>query len=141
MKTEWRGRPMEKEAAEDHHTARSLAILGYHKIGPPAPGGWETWYYVLESTFARHLASLREGGWDVIASGRGRPAEVLSCRCGGDGGAPEAIRPLLERVGYRAACLYGGGPNRLPGADAYHLTRLAMGPETDLAGALEPGSK
>src|SRR5262245_47488659 len=22
-----------------------LAILGYHKIGEPSPGAWETWYY------------------------------------------------------------------------------------------------
>ena len=22
-----------------------LAILGYHKIGEPAPGGWPTWSY------------------------------------------------------------------------------------------------
>jgi peptidoglycan/xylan/chitin deacetylase (PgdA/CDA1 family) len=44
---------------------RVLAVLGYHKIGP-APGGWETWSYVPEETFAGHLRHLREAGWEVI---------------------------------------------------------------------------
>jgi peptidoglycan/xylan/chitin deacetylase (PgdA/CDA1 family) len=43
-----------------------LAILSYHKIGPPSPGGWATWFYVPEATFAGHLAYLRETGWTVI---------------------------------------------------------------------------
>src|SRR5215204_221729 len=43
-----------------------LVILAYHKIGPPAPGGWETWYYVPEQTFADQLDCLRELGWSVI---------------------------------------------------------------------------
>src|SRR6185437_280983 len=43
-----------------------LAVLGYHKIGPPPPGGWETWSYVPEETFASHLRYLRETGWQVI---------------------------------------------------------------------------
>jgi hypothetical protein len=32
--------------------------------------------------------------------------------------------------------LYGGGPNRLPAADPYRLTRLAVGPDTDLQAEL-----
>ena len=43
-----------------------LAILGYHKIGKPPPGGWETWFYIPEGTFANHLSHLREHGWQVI---------------------------------------------------------------------------
>jgi peptidoglycan/xylan/chitin deacetylase (PgdA/CDA1 family) len=43
-----------------------MAILGYHKIGEPSPGAWETWYYVSESTFLGHLKYLRENGWQVI---------------------------------------------------------------------------
>jgi peptidoglycan/xylan/chitin deacetylase (PgdA/CDA1 family) len=43
-----------------------LAILGYHKVGPPAPGGWETWYYVPESVFADQIAAIRESGWVPI---------------------------------------------------------------------------
>src|SRR5262245_21752607 len=45
---------------------QTLAILGYHKIGPPPPGGWETWFYVPEATFVTHLAFLKENGWQVI---------------------------------------------------------------------------
>src|SRR5436190_8760301 len=43
-----------------------LAILAYHKIGNPPPGGWETWFYIPEITFGAHLRYLRESGWPVI---------------------------------------------------------------------------
>ena len=43
-----------------------LAILGYHKIGEPSPGGWSTWNYVPETTFAGHLRCLETLGWRVI---------------------------------------------------------------------------
>jgi peptidoglycan/xylan/chitin deacetylase (PgdA/CDA1 family) len=45
---------------------RTLVILGYHKIGPPSAGAWETWYYVSESKFLEHLSCLRDGGWEVL---------------------------------------------------------------------------
>jgi peptidoglycan/xylan/chitin deacetylase (PgdA/CDA1 family) len=45
---------------------RNLAILGYHKIGEPPPGGWQTWFYVPEESFVGHLSYLREYGWQVI---------------------------------------------------------------------------
>jgi peptidoglycan/xylan/chitin deacetylase (PgdA/CDA1 family) len=45
---------------------RRIAVLSYHKVGAPAPGGWETWYYVPERVFADHLLTLRKGGWEVI---------------------------------------------------------------------------
>jgi peptidoglycan/xylan/chitin deacetylase (PgdA/CDA1 family) len=45
---------------------RTLAILGYHKIGEPPPGGWQTWFYVPEQTFVGHLSHLRQHGWQVI---------------------------------------------------------------------------
>jgi hypothetical protein len=32
--------------------------------------------------------------------------------------------------------LYGGGPAHLPAADPYRLTRLAVGPDTDLQAEL-----
>jgi peptidoglycan/xylan/chitin deacetylase (PgdA/CDA1 family) len=44
----------------------TLAILGYHKVGPPGPAAWETWYYVPEPVFADQLSALREGGWEPI---------------------------------------------------------------------------
>src|SRR5918997_3908783 len=30
----------------ERRSGRSLAILGYHKIGEPPPDGWQTWFYV-----------------------------------------------------------------------------------------------
>jgi peptidoglycan/xylan/chitin deacetylase (PgdA/CDA1 family) len=228
-----------------------LAILSYHKIGPPPPGGWDTWSYIPEATFAGHLRCLRDGGWEVIdlacflrgvaapdslperaalltfddgyrsnltvavpwlvrfgypavmfvptdfiggrnafddgvepdeaicdwedlrqlervgvavqshgASHRAfsclapaeqeaelrrskavlegrldRPVEVF-CYPYGDGGEPAATARMLHRAGYRAACLYGGGPTAMPPADPYRLARLALGPDADLADTL-----
>jgi len=42
-----------------------IAILGYHKIGPP-PEGWASWFYVPESTFAAQLRTLRDDGFELI---------------------------------------------------------------------------
>lgn len=43
-----------------------VAILSYHKVGDPAPGGWETWYYVPEKVFERQLRELAERGFEFI---------------------------------------------------------------------------
>jgi peptidoglycan/xylan/chitin deacetylase (PgdA/CDA1 family) len=43
-----------------------IAILGYHKVGPPAPGGWETWFQIPERVFEDHLSVLRDGGWELL---------------------------------------------------------------------------
>ena len=231
----------------------TLAILGYHKIGEPSPGGWETWYYIPEEIFVEHLTYLRVNGWQVIdpatllsglakpaelperaalitfddayrtimgcglarllefgypgvmfvptayigginafdanthepeepicswddlrelerrgisvqshgvthrafsdlspadledevvrskavlEDGLGRPVEVFAYPYGGGGADPELVRGVLQRVGYRAACLYEGGPMRLPAVNPYRLNRLAMGPDTDLRAEL-----
>jgi peptidoglycan/xylan/chitin deacetylase (PgdA/CDA1 family) len=234
---------------------RSLAILGYHKIGEPSHGGWQTWFYVPEEIFAGHLSYLREHGWQVIdllalfrgiaapeslperaalltfddgyrsirtvalpwllrfgfpavlfvstdyiggsndfdagqepeeaicnwdelrelerlgvsiqshgashrafsklslpeqeedltrsritlEAGLEKPVEVFAYPYGDGGTEPRSTGRALERAGYRAACLYKGGPNPLPVAEPYRLTRLAMGPDTDLQVALEIG--
>jgi peptidoglycan/xylan/chitin deacetylase (PgdA/CDA1 family) len=226
---------------------RTLAILGFHKIGP-APGGWETWFYIPQATFVGYLEYLKEDGWQVLdvaaflrglaepdslperaalitfddgyrsildhglpelrlfgypavmfvptafigghndfdadnepqeaicgwqelrevercgvsvqshgvshralsdlnpaeqeqellrskaalEDGLGKPVEVFSYPYGDCGPEPGAARRVLERTGYRAACLYGGGPYRVPVADPYRLARLAVGPDTDL---------
>jgi peptidoglycan/xylan/chitin deacetylase (PgdA/CDA1 family) len=233
----------------------SLAILGYHKIGEPPPGGWHTWFYIPEEIFVGHLSYLREHGWrviDLLALFRGiaapeslperaalitfddgyrsmrtvalpwvlrfgypavlfvptdyigglngfdagqepeeaicdwddlrelerlgvsiqshgashrsfsklrlpeleeeltrskitleagleKPVEVFAYPYGDGGTNPRLTGRALERTGYRAACLYEGGPNPLPIVEPYRLTRLAMGPGTDLQVALENG--
>jgi len=45
---------------------KRLAILGYHKIGPPPRSGWDTWFYIPEQTFLRQLSELQAGGWQVV---------------------------------------------------------------------------
>jgi peptidoglycan/xylan/chitin deacetylase (PgdA/CDA1 family) len=75
----------------------------------------------------------------ALEDGLGRPVEVFCFPYGDDGQEQGETAAILRRAGYRAACLYGGGPNRVPLADAYRLTRLAMGPDTDLGAALEHG--
>lgn len=232
---------------------RRLAILGFHKIGKPSPGGWETWFYIPESTFIGYLRYLRENAWQVIdlmsflrglaspdslpertalltfddgyksirevalpwllrfgcpgvlfvptafigghndfdagfepeeaicdwddlrelerwgvsvqshgvshrrfseldlaqqeeellrskatlEAGLGKPVEVFAYPYGDEGADPQELGRALKRAGYRAACLYGGGPNPFPIADLYRLARLAMGPETDLKALLK----
>lgn len=43
-----------------------IAILAYHKIGPPSAGGWDTWYYVPTATFEAQLSRVRELGFSII---------------------------------------------------------------------------
>jgi peptidoglycan/xylan/chitin deacetylase (PgdA/CDA1 family) len=234
---------------------RRIAILSYHKVGPPAAGGWETWFYVPEATFAEQLAALREGGWqpvDIATFLRGltepevlperaalitfddgyrslrevalvwlerfgypavlfmptdfvgrtnvfdlesepeerlcdwddlrelvrrgvavqshgashrafselapaeralelegskavleaelaQAVELFAYPYGDDAGTPPDVREALVRAGYLAAFGYGGGTVSIPSTDPYRLERLAMGPDTDLMTALEPG--
>jgi hypothetical protein len=58
--------------------------------------------------------------------------EVFSYPYGDRGANVEAVQGALRRAGYRAACLYGDGPNLLPVEGPYLLERVAMGPDTDL---------
>ena len=231
---------------------RKLAILGYHKIGDPPPGGWSSWFYISESVFVSQLRHLRENGWQVISvaeflrgleapeslpdraalvtfddgyrsnvqvaipwlqrfgypsvvfvptqfigahnafddgyepreaicdwddlqelerrgcsiqshsvshkslsglnpaelerellesktvleTGLGKSVEVFAYPYGDEGVEQALTTDVLKQAGYRAACLYGGGPNPVPVADCYRLMRLAMGPDTDLRSLL-----
>ncbi len=232
---------------------RTLAILGFHKIGQPPDNGWDTWFHIPETTFLAHLGYLKDNGWQVIdlasflnglqspdslpdraalltfddgyrsmrdgalaclqrfgyaavlfvptdfiggrnrfdadtdepeeaicdwedlrelercgvsiqshgashrpfselgsaqlaqellgskevlEAGLGNRVEVFAYPYGDCGSNPQEVRAMLKRAGYRAACLYGGGPNPLPIADSYQLDRLAMGPDTDLGAEL-----
>lgn len=55
----------------------------------------------------------------------------------GDGGLDaKATGGALRRSGYSAACLFSGGPVRLPASDRYRLTRLPMWPDTDIGAEL-----
>jgi len=228
-----------------------VSILGYHRVGPPPPGSWETWFSVPEETFVEQLRLLTGDGWEVVDQAsvvrglehpetlppravlitfddgyRSFSGAALACleRLGypavlfvptdhvgrsnaweADGGEPDealcdwdelarlqqvgvsvqshgathrgfSTLPLAERVaelersktalesrlgtavdlfaypygdpgpdslaeafrraGYRAAFLYDGGPSAVPPPDRYRITRIAMGPDTDLGGQL-----
>jgi peptidoglycan/xylan/chitin deacetylase (PgdA/CDA1 family) len=56
----------QSSSVRNHLGVRTLAILGYHKIGEPPPGGWQTWFYVPEEVFVEHLSYLHEHGWRII---------------------------------------------------------------------------
>jgi peptidoglycan/xylan/chitin deacetylase (PgdA/CDA1 family) len=231
----------------------TLAILGFHHVGPPSPGGWDTWYYIPDQVFVSFLTYLRDHDWTVIDvatlvtgldepgslperaalltfddgvrlimgcalqrltefgypavafvptdyiggmnafdEGSGEPPEamcdwddlrelerrgvsvqshssshsrfsaldpakregeftrskgILESRLGtqvhifafpyGDVGTDsDAIFAALKQAGYRAACLYDGGLNHFPIANPFLLSRLTMGPETDLRSEL-----
>jgi peptidoglycan/xylan/chitin deacetylase (PgdA/CDA1 family) len=77
----------------------------------------------------------------TLEDGLSRPVEVFAFPYGDDGREPGETVAALRRTGYRAACLYGGPPNPVPLTDAYRLTRLAMGPDTDLGAALRDGGR
>jgi peptidoglycan/xylan/chitin deacetylase (PgdA/CDA1 family) len=68
----------------------------------------------------------------TLEDGLGKAVEVFSYPYGDCGLEPGAVWRALERAGYRAASLYGGGPQRVPVDDPYRLARLAVGPDTDL---------
>ncbi len=68
----------------------------------------------------------------ALENGLAKPVEIFAFPYGDAGEDPQMLKSALERAGYRAACLYGGGPTGLPIDDPYHLSRLAMGPDTDL---------
>lgn len=229
-----------------------MAVLGYHKIGPPPPGGWETWFYITEDVFRTQLDYLDSHGWRVIGASKflngmqhpdtlpaktalitfddgyrsagdtalrclsdfGYPAvmfvpthyvgrtnafdegnepeepisswpelgelerrgvsiqshgvshrafstldgscierEIVASKAEleahlgtavelfsfpyGDPGTPGRADAALERAGYRAAFLYGGGVSTVPPTDRYRIPRIAMGPDTNLTRELE----
>ena len=74
----------------------------------------------------------------ALEAGLGKPVDVFAFPYGDGGANPAQTTALLRKTGYAAACLYGGGPVTLPVGDSYRLTRLAMGPDTDLAATLPP---
>ena len=228
--------------------AKKVAVLSYHKIGEPAPGGWKTWFYIPEETFADQICYLRNDGWqaididaflrgltdpetlpdraclitfddgysvtmqiasdwlqragcpavlfmstayiggtnwfdsgiepeermcdwdelrdlrragisveshcashrrlseltadqqqeeltrsrDVLQNNLNGPVEVIAFPYGDAGDTLHGSARPLRSAGYKAAFTYGGGPVSLPAANLFHMSRLAMGPNTNL---------
>jgi peptidoglycan/xylan/chitin deacetylase (PgdA/CDA1 family) len=102
-----------------------VAILGYHKIGDP-PGGWWTWSYVSEATFAAQLCYLRDHGWvgldaDTFIRALDAPEllpdrSVLITFDDGYRSLGETALPHLAKYDYPSILFvptdYVGGPNR-----------------------------
>ena len=92
--------------------SRQLAVLAYHKIGPPSPGAWETWFYVSSGLFLEHLEAIRDTGWtpigtDALVAGLDDPQllpsrSVLITFDDGYRSVLDVAQPLLERFGYPA---------------------------------------
>ena len=72
----------------------------------------------------------------TLEAGLGGSVDVFSYPYGDGGLDHRFVRETMKGAGYRAACLYGGGPNIVPTAEPYRLTRLPIGPDTDLRTAL-----
>jgi peptidoglycan/xylan/chitin deacetylase (PgdA/CDA1 family) len=69
----------------------------------------------------------------TIESELGKSVEVFSYPYGRVSEDRPAVSELLKRVGYQAACLFGGGVTALPVKNAYYLPRVDLYPHSDLA--------
>jgi peptidoglycan/xylan/chitin deacetylase (PgdA/CDA1 family) len=234
-------------------SSKTIAILAFHKIGEPSPGGWKSWFYIPEETFTDHLKFLRDNNWHVVSASTflqglmepdtlsertalitfddgyrsvrevalpvlirfgypavlfvpteyigqhnmfddgiepreeicdwddlrelmshrvsvqshgashrrfseisldeqkeelmrskfvlennlGSPVEFMAFPYGDDGMNKEHTKSCLRETGYQAACLYGGDSFVLPAANPYCLSRIAMGPDTNLKEVLD----
>jgi peptidoglycan/xylan/chitin deacetylase (PgdA/CDA1 family) len=68
----------------------------------------------------------------ILENNLGSPVEFMAFPYGDDGKNKEHTKSCLRETGYQAACLYGGDSFVLPPANPYCLSRIAMGPDTNL---------
>jgi peptidoglycan/xylan/chitin deacetylase (PgdA/CDA1 family) len=106
--------------------SRQVAVLGYHKLGPP-PEEWWSWQYVPLDVFETQILSLREEGWTAISADdlvRGLDGSVelpersflVTFDDAYESLASEATVDCFERLGLRSVVFapteYVGGWNR-----------------------------
>ena len=77
---------------------------------------------------------------DRLEEELGTAVDTLAYPYGDHGADPEATDAALAAAGYRAAFLYKGGPFGLPTPTPFRVTRVPMGPDTDLRKWLGAGS-
>lgn len=102
-----------RQRDQDIERPRALTVLGYHKIGAPAPGGWETWFYIPEAIFEQQLTVLCQAGCTVVdvatllraVNDPGAIPEhaVLLTFDDGCRSMHDVALPILRRFGYSAA--------------------------------------
>jgi peptidoglycan/xylan/chitin deacetylase (PgdA/CDA1 family) len=85
---------------------------------------------------AEAIQAELERSKQILEEGLGKTVDVFAFPYGDGGTDPDAVTEALERAGYRAACLYGGGPVPLPAADPYRLSRLTLGLDSDVVGEI-----
>jgi peptidoglycan/xylan/chitin deacetylase (PgdA/CDA1 family) len=111
-----------------------LRELDRRGVSVQSHGVSHRWYSTLDPAELRdELVRSKE----ALEDGLSKRVEVLAYPYGDAGRDPGRMAALLRETGYRAGCLYGGGPNRRPVADACLLSRLAIGPDSDLRRLLE----
>jgi len=93
---------------------KQLAILAYHKIGRPPENGWDTWYYIPEKIFIKHMEFIRDSAWSVIdlptfLAGLDRP-EIMPDRGllltfdDGHKSMRNVALPILQQFSFPAVC-------------------------------------
>ena len=104
----------------------AVAVLGFHKIGAPPAGTWETWNYVPVDRFIGYLELLNSTGWqpldlEAFLAGLERPCSlpersVLLTFDDGYRSMLEVAEPRLHEFGYPSVLFvptdYVGGTNR-----------------------------
>jgi peptidoglycan/xylan/chitin deacetylase (PgdA/CDA1 family) len=81
----------------------------------------------------RELLRSKQALEEILAT----RVEVFAFPYGDDKVDPAELEALFRRTGYRAACLFGGGANRLPIGDPYRLQRIAIESTSSLPLLLE----
>ena len=120
-----------EEAICDWDGLRELERCG---VSVQAHGAWHRPFSELDAgEIAQELVRSKA----VLEAGLEKPVEVFAYPYGDSGVDPVRSDDLLRQAGFRAACLYGGGPIALPIVDRYRLARLAIGPDTNLQTALD----
>jgi peptidoglycan/xylan/chitin deacetylase (PgdA/CDA1 family) len=107
--------------------ARQGVAIESHSVGHP---------HFSELDAAEQVAEIKQSS-ESLAANMGQPATVFSFPYGDEGPDPAHTEQLLIAAGYQAACLYLGGPFRVSQASRYHLSRVPIGPDTDMRAALE----
>lgn len=106
-------------------TTRTAAVLAFHKIGQPPQGGWDTWNYIDEDTFAAQLRLLQTECYhaidlDTFLDGMQDPSKLpeRSALLTFDDGYRSMLsvaQPILSRFGFPSVCFvptdYIGGLN------------------------------
>lgn len=73
----------------------------------------------------------------VLEDAIGHTVSGIAYPYGDPGCDSSALDAMLSETGYEVAFLYKGGTFALPAADRFRLTRVAMGPDSDLGTELE----